>query len=260
MKPRDLLQKPLVEAILEVRWALEPGPDPETKRDPHYKFLLGTLRKSVEQDYPHHEELPAAAAPDQLTPHLVHHRFRVSPGGWPLLQVGPGVFTVNETENYRWTDFEKRVNDGIRQLVASHPKPDALTFEVTMLRYINALTVDPAKVNVLEFLATKMKTYLALPESIFTDNQIGRIPVSMGCQLVFPCNSPNGVLQFRFGTGQRAKQPALIFELWFTSREGHVPKIPEQFREWVRGAHGVLETAFFKLIEGDLEREFSTSV
>ena len=51
--------------------------------------------------------------PDEFTPHIVHHRFRVSPDGWPLLQVGPGVFTVNDTANYRWTEFEKRINDAV---------------------------------------------------------------------------------------------------------------------------------------------------
>lgn len=158
MSRRELPNKPLVEAILELQWALESGTQPEVKRDPYYKFLLGSLLQSVSSEYPHHEELPTASVPDELTPHIVHHRFRVSPNGWPLLQVGPGVFTVNDTVNYRWTDFEKRINNAVPKLVSAYPRPDSLKFEVVMPRYINAISLDVVDVNVLEFLNAKMKT------------------------------------------------------------------------------------------------------
>ena len=85
-----LKNKPLIEAILEVRWNLEPGPAPGTGRDPHYKFLLGKLFETVKTRFPHHEELPAASIPEELTPYAVHHRFRESANGWPLIQVAQG--------------------------------------------------------------------------------------------------------------------------------------------------------------------------
>lgn len=185
--PRKLLNKPLVEAILEVRWTLEAGPAPETKRDPHYKFLLGTLFQTIKSNYPHREELPVASVPEELTPHTVHHRFRAFPDGWPLLQVGPGVFTVNETTNYEWESFERRINEAIPILVAAHPRPEELRFEMLMLRFVNAIPIDFAKVNVLEFLSRKMRTTVSLPDSVFESDTIGRAPIEFSTQFVFPC-------------------------------------------------------------------------
>jgi len=257
VRPRFLKSKPLVEAILEVQWALEPGPEPEIKRDPHYKFLLGTLFESVKNEYPYHEELPAAHVPDELTPHVVHHRFRAKPGGWPLLQVGPGVFTVNETEAYAWENFERWINEAIPKLVTAHPQPDALKFQKVMLRFINAVVLDFAAVNVLQFLAEKMKTRISLPQSIFEAGTVSDHPIEITNQLVFPSTKPPGLLLFKFNSGKRHANPALIFEIWFVSRGQQIPQMPEGFRDWANAAHALIERSFFQLIEGELEKEFS---
>lgn len=164
---------------------------------------------------------------------------------------------MNDTVNYRWTEFEKRINDAVPKLVSAYPKPESLKFEVAMLRYINAVPVDPSRVNVLEFLNSKMKTSLSLPDSIFSDGRIQRNPISLGSHFVFPCESPKGAMQFRFSTGQQKDKLALLFELWFISRGAHVPRIPDGFSAWAEAAHAVIEDSFFKLIEGELEREFS---
>jgi len=257
VQPRVLKNKPLVEAILEVRWALEAGPTPDMKRDPYYKFLLGKLFESVKKEYPHHEELPAAIAPEDLTPFMVHHRFRAKPDGWPLLQVGPGVFTVNETEAYQWVTFERCINDAIPKLVAAHPEPEALKFDTIILRFINAIPLDFARVNVLTFLSEQMRTNCSLPSSIFEGGVVSGSPVEISNQIVFPCTKPRGVLLFKFHSGKKREAPALIFQISFVSRGDHVPTMPTGFNEWAEAAHAIVETSFFQLIAGDLEKEFS---
>ncbi len=259
VRPRLLKNKPLVEAILEVRWALLEGPAPNVKRDPYYKFLLGKLFESIKKEYPHHEELPAAVVPEELTAHVVHHRFRAKPGGWPLLQVGPGVFTVNETDAYVWENFERSINEAIPKLVAAHPQPEALKFDTVMLRFVNAVPLDFGKVNVLRFLSEKMGTTISLPASIFEDEIVSTSPVEISNQLVFPSTKPPGVLLFKFNSGKRYENPALIFEIWFISRGGQVPAMPDAFREWASAAHSIIERSFFQLIAGDLEKEFSAN-
>ena len=76
--------------------------------DPHYRLLLGRLFDRFQKDYPVHEQLPTASLPDDMVGQVVQHRFRVAKDDWPLVQVGPGVFTVNDTQHYTWTDFEQR--------------------------------------------------------------------------------------------------------------------------------------------------------
>lgn len=256
VRPRLLKNKPLVEAILEVRWELEAGHAPEMKRDPYYKFLLGKLFESVKKEYPHHEELPAAVAPEEFTPYVVHHRFRAAPSGWPLLQVGPGVFTVNETEAYEWEKFERWINEAIPKLVAAHPQPEALKFNTLMLRFVNAISFDFAKVNALKFLSEKMGMNFSLPASIFEDGIVGSSPMEISNQLVFSCTKPKGVLLFKFNSGKKHESPALIFQIWLASRGGQVPAMPDGFGEWASAAHAIIERSFFQLIAGDLEKEF----
>lgn len=254
-RPKILKDKPLIEAILEVRWKLEPGPVPGMLRDPHYSLLVGALFEKAKVGFSHHEELPTASVPADMTPHIVQHRFRPAANGWPLLQVGPGVFTVNETQGYTWERFERLINDGIRDLISSHPKPDALQFETLMLRYVNAVRISQQE-NVVRFLAEKMSTTLQLPAAIFADGNVREAPIRLATEFVFPSKKPAGVLQLKFSTGLKEKEPALIFEEWFVSSKGDVPTMPNGFREWAASAHGVVEDAFFRLIEGELEKEF----
>jgi uncharacterized protein (TIGR04255 family) len=256
-RPRVLKNKPLAEAILEVRWLLEPGSEPETRRDPHYKFLLGRLFEKIGKDYPHHEELPPALAPEEITPYMVHHRFRAEPGGWPAVQVGPGVFTVNETSGYQWETFEQRINDAVPKLVEAYPKPDALKFETLMLRFINAVPFDSSNSNALTFLSKRMQTSLSIPTQIFESGAVSIAPREMGIHLGFPCATPPGILRLKFNTGTKNKQPALLFELWFVSQASQLPPMPTGFREWASSAHKMIEDTFFALIEGELEREFA---
>ncbi len=104
MVRHSLKNKPLLEAILEIKWALSPHSENiGNGTDPHYKILLGRMFDKISDTgglYPIHEELPAARIPDEFAGHIVQHRFLVEAGGWPLIQLGPGILTLNETENY----------------------------------------------------------------------------------------------------------------------------------------------------------------
>jgi uncharacterized protein (TIGR04255 family) len=256
-RPRPLKNKPLVEAILEVHWNLTPGPAEGMMRDPNYKFLLGKLFESVKPLFPYHEELPVASVPDELTPFVVHHRFRTAPNGWPLIQVGPGVFTVNETSGYVWESFENILKDALPRLVAAHPKPDDLRFNLLLLRFVNAISLDPTQTNLLGYLAEKMRTFISLPAEIFSQDKLDKNPSRLATEIEFACSGPPGTLVVKLNTGKHNSESALIFELAFSSKDTQVPSMPDGFDAWLSSAHDVIETTFFTLIEGPLEKEFS---
>src|SRR3990170_3561524 len=148
---KGLKNKPLVEAILEVRWQLQ-GALPGPQTDPHYKFLLGRLFDRMLKDYPEHEQLPTANIPDEMVAHVVQHRFRVAANSWPLVQVGPGIFTVNSTADYKWEDFRLRVLAAIEKLYEAHPKVGDLKITNLILRYIDAVDFDYITINAFDFL------------------------------------------------------------------------------------------------------------
>jgi len=256
MPPHELKNKPLVEAIVEIRWKLTSSL-PGEERDPHYKLLLGRLFDRLQGDYPEHEPLPTASIPDELVGHVVQHRFRVAPGEWPLVQVGPGIFTLNETSKYVWPDFQRRAVEAVIKLYDAHPKVADLKIHSLILRYIDAVEFDFSKENVFDFLRKYLKVELRLPPSLFEDTQIDSMPCSSIWQTTFRCQQPRGRVHVGLATGQRNDRPAVLWETTVQSVDTNLPHMPDSFPEWLEGAHRITHDWFFKLIAGELERKFS---
>ena len=253
---RELKYKPLVEAILEVRWMLQ-GTPPGPQVDPHYKLLLGRLFDRMITDYPEHEQLPAANIPDELVGHVVQHRFRVAANSWPLVQIGPGVFTVNSTADYKWLDFRPRVLSATAKLYDAHPKVGDLKITNLILRYIDAVDFDYVGDNVFGFLRDKLKMNISLPESLFISTGGQNKPNKLVCQYSFKCEKPQGLINIRFATGQKSHTPAVVWETAVETTGEDLPEMPKAFEGWLDAAHKITSDWFFKMIEGELERRFS---
>ncbi|NLF08857.1 MAG: TIGR04255 family protein [Pirellulaceae bacterium] len=256
MEHRELKNKPLVEAMLEIRWQLEESDAGEGK-DPHYKLLLGRLFDRLQPDYPEHEQLPTATIPDELVGHVVQHRFRIASNEWPLVQIGPGILTVNETTKYQWHDFQQRIQDVFAKFKDAHPKFTELNFQSLALRYIDAIVFDYSKDNVFDFWRNNLKSDLRLPSSLFSDTGVDELPVHSNLQTTFRCHNPSGVVKLNLATGQQHDNPAIIMDTAVISAGGDLPSLPTEFSAWINSAHEVASDWFFKLIAGDLERRFT---
>jgi len=256
MPGKTLKNKPLIEAILEVKWALT-SPIAGVQTDPHYKILLGRLYDKVREDYPEHEQLPTASMPDEIAGGMVQHRFRHAVNDWPLLQVGPGIFTLNDTHKYTWPDFRCRAIKAITKLFEAYPKPDTLKVINLLLRYIDAVEFDYMKEDIFLFLKDKMKVIALLPNNLFTDNEIQNIPKHFNWQSTFVCRHPPGTVTVRFATGQKEGKPCLLWETMVQSDGSEVPQMPRDFEQWIVSAHNITDDWFFKIIEGELERRFN---
>ena len=260
MPRKDLKKKPLVEAILEVKWALastSPSAPSPVSIDPHYRLLMGRFFERVREDYPFYEALPTASVPDEMVAQMAQHRFRVRENAWPLIQLGPGLLTVNETAGYTWPDFQERCVKAITTLVDAHPAPQHLNVESLLLRYIDAVDFDFATESIFGFLNEKMKIAITLPESLF-DGGADAKPAAFNWQASFPLRVPDGIITLRFATGRgQDKKPLLIWETVVLSKRPKVPRLPDNFPEWLDASHTMTDDWFFKLIEGELERRFS---
>jgi len=257
MARKDLKNKPLVEAILELKWTLPAPSVPGIEGDPHYRLLLGRFSERMQGVYPFHEPLPTAQVPDAMVAQMVQHRFRTSEGGWPLIQVGPGIMTVNETDGYTWNDFKNRCAEAVTNLFEAHPAKQKFAVQDLTLRYIDAVEVDFSRESVFKFLQEKMKTNVSLPEGLFDGGRVNRNPAAFNWQASFPHDDPGGLVTLRFAVGKRRGNPALIWETLVQAARERIPAIPDGFSEWLGKAHDLTDDWFFKLIEGDLERRFS---
>jgi len=258
MNGKILKNKPLVEAIFEFKWNLKTSSEGGNIA-PHYKVLVGQLYDKLVSEYPEHEELPTAKMPDEMLGHVVQHRFRKVKDGWPLVQIGPGILTVNDTTAYTWADFSERCRKTLRLLFDIYPKDtdNPLQTKELLLRYIDSYEFDYARKNVLEFLKAKTKTNISIPDSFFKDKNMGNSPLSVDSRLLYPLTNPKGVFMLRLVTGKKLGKNAVIWETIVQSVSPNIPQIPDKFSEWLESAHNVVHSKFFSLIEGDLEKEFS---
>lgn len=255
MSTKHLKNKPLVEAILEMKWALQGAPNVQV--DPHYKILLGRLFDRLSRDYSKHQPLPAASIPDEMAGYIVQHQFRVEEGDWPLVQVGPGIITLNDTSAYTWEDFGNRAKRVVPVLYSAYPNKESLRLNNLLLRYINAIELDYEKEGIIAFLNEKMGTKLELPKALFNSKTVSEAPIGLNWQATFPLKDPKGVVHIKYATGKKADIPALIFEIAVQTVGDDMPTMPDGFDNWIEKAHQVIEDWFFKLIEGELERRFA---
>ena len=253
---KELKNKPLVEAILEVRWKLKEIP-PNPKIDPHFILLLGRLYDRMLKEYPEYEQLQTAFIPDELIGHVVQHRFRVAANRWPLVQVGPGIFSVNSSADYTWSDFRPRVIAAVEKLYDAHPKVSDLMVSNLILRYIDAVDFDYELYNAFDFLHNKLKLNISLHTKLFDNTRIESKPSSFILQSSFKCEEPKGFVTIRFATGKKNDKSVLVWETTIESAKDDIPDMPKDFEKWIDAAHKITDDWFFKMIEGELERKFS---
>ncbi len=255
MQRKVLKNKPLIEAIFEVKWQLiEQGEG--LRIDPHYKILIGSLYSKFKEEYPYHEMLPTASIPDNMADYVIQHRFRKGKNEWPLIQVGPGILAVNDTEGYIWEDFEKKVMNAVKILFEVYPEREKLEINSLLLRYIDAVEFNFESYNIFDFLSQRMKTGITVYPKLFKDTKVEPLPSSFDWRLSFPSKKPEGTIHLRFTRGKKENTDALIWETMVQSTNNELLPIPEKITDWLNNAHDLTDDWFFKLIEGELERRF----
>lgn len=248
--PSNLPNKPLVEAIVELKWGIE------TEPDHGYPLIVGRLYEKVKEEFPHIEDLPINVIPPDLSVHIVRHRFRKAENTWPLVQVGPGILTLNETAGYDWESFRLRANRVFPLLFDLHPLGKDLRITSLLLRYINGIPIDYLGLNILDELKDKLHISISLPRELMEGLPLQGKPSGLQLQLGIPSANPTGVSVTRFTTGKLKDKPAIIWELQFLSEGGPADNLKNIFNEWLDAAHAIIEHWFFQLSKGKLLEEF----
>lgn len=259
MPSKKLKNAPLVESIFEIRWRLQTSPNaPGMAFDPKYKLLVGRLYDRLVSEYPHHEPLPTAVMPDEMLNYFVQHRFRKSANGWPLVQVGPGIVTLNDTETYDWDNFSARGKQLLQCLSEVYPDESwPLVINTLQLRYIDAIPFDYKASNILDFIGDNLKIKIAFAPHLFSGAPIDLFPAGFDMSYSFPITTPAGIFRLRFTRGQKNGQDALIWETVVQSESDNLLKTqPDDFEVWLKDAHNITHELFFKMIAGTLEESF----
>lgn len=98
-----LPKAPLQEAIFEIRWELDIEPSNNQQLDVGFALAQGKLQEIVKDDFPFYKRKIPHLLPDQALLYQVVNQYWKKPDTWPVIQLGPGIFTVNDTDkNYDW--------------------------------------------------------------------------------------------------------------------------------------------------------------
>lgn len=257
-----LTNKPLVEAIFELRWELQELEQRNiikqdtVKVDRNYKILIGAIYERFKKVYPFHEQLPAATIPDEIAAYMVQHRFRKAEGQWPLIQLGPGIITLNDTESYVWEDFENRISELIEKLFDAYPEPDKLKIDSLQLRYIDAQALDFEKENAIKFLKENMKLKVEIYDTLFNNTGVEQKPSGLDLRFAFMSSKPKGMIHLRFARAKVKNEDALMWETNFITSKEYAPKSKDEIIKWADEAHNLTRDWFFKIIDGELLRRY----
>ncbi len=256
MKKKILENKPLVEAIFEAKWELQ-EPKAGIKIDPHYKLLIGRIYEKVKEEYPFHEQLPTVNMPDEIAGYIVQHRFRKDKDAWPLIQLGPGIITLNDTEGYVWKDFEKRIGYLIEALFEKYlDSENSLKINWLQLRYIDAVEFNYQKNNVFDFLKDNLKVSVNIYENLFKETGVNDLPSDLDLRISYSTKKPEGSIDLRFFRGKGERENALMWETIVRSIGEDAPKNKDKIESWIIDSHNLCDDWFFKMIEGELFRRF----
>lgn len=257
---KNLKNKPLVEAIFEMRWKLKEQSG--MRLDSNYKLLPGRLSDKLRKVYPYYQILPTEIVPEELAGGLVQHQFRKSKNQWPLVQIGPGILTVNDTENYIWKDFRKSIIDAVKAFYEAYPDSSDLIIESLLLRYIDGIEFDFDNKDILQFLKEQMKISITLPPPVFEKGDTKKLS-RLNCVFSFKCDVPESLVTIRLSRGkfnrwnnERSIKEGLLWDTVVDTRYGERLKNISVLSEWLEAAHDITHKWFFKIIEGDLEKRF----
>lgn len=94
---------PLQEAVFELRWDLDVDPETQQELDLGYELAQGKLHQLAGKEFPVRTRRVPAGLPTSALNYKVVHQFWKDDGVFPVVQLGPGLFTVNDTDlNYDW--------------------------------------------------------------------------------------------------------------------------------------------------------------
>ena len=246
-----LAKPPLLEAVFEMRWELAPVPNSQIRRDVSYPLLYGRIYDRFKGEYGIVEDLPSVQAHPDASPYVVRHRMRKEADRWPLVQVGPGIITVNEGKGtYSWERFRDEIVRVFEAFVDFYPASSfPLNILKTELRFINGVEMDGK--DSLGFLENNLHTKVVLDPELMKQSVEGAT-LNVG----FKLEKPVGNALLSVGSGAIDEKPAMIQQMLFQSVAENAPQDFGSLDPWLDEMHRLSKSWFEALFRGELMKQF----
>lgn len=243
--PDKLPRAPLQEVIFQVLW--EVGFDEQGRpTDPGYEFAQGRFEASAVKEFPVYRRTMPENSPVRIYPKPVH-QFWKGEGHWPLVQLGPGILAVNDTErNYRWSGgFRELIASALGWLEASYKRN--LNITQLDLRYIDAVTLPEGEWDVSAFVNRNFRMRL------INDFPVAGAQTNLNVGQTFALKEEKQ-LSFVVSSGTNADgRPAVV---WQIAVIGNQQMSLEQVKRWANEAHEITHDTFIQTITDEFYDSF----
>ncbi len=243
-----LPKAPLQEAIFEMRWLLEPDATGRGLVDTQYEFALGKFQDTLKANFPFHVPKFPSEVMHRMLNYQTMHQFWHGENQWPVVQLGPGIATVNDTDqNYEW---EKTYLPNIdKVLLALKKSYNELNFDSLSLRYLDV-------VRVADYGFTNWRDFVSEHINFQFENQFDTRgdQVSLNFEQTFNLNEL-GFLNLNFSSGQNnRKEDVFIWQIAVT-KQGSVTD--EEVLPWLDEAHECTSALFVEICKKEFYGSFT---
>lgn len=255
---------PLVEVIVEIHWALKPlGSAPNAAIDPYYDLFRESFLENCKAKLPVVERLVPAEIPAEFVSDQPHLRLRPKKAGWPLVQIGPGVMTVNIVPPYAgWAEFKKFIVWAFDLLYASYPMAEKTLQPVKAhLRYIDVFDAKYGLEGFSQFVDAHLGAAKPVRPEVVEEIAESPDKITYTADSRFAIKSPVGsTARIRIAPGQSGGRDAVILELHCDGAMpgGFQPK--DTLLSWYDEAHATLHVLFDKTTSSELKAQFGNVV
>lgn len=244
MGRKKLKRAPLREAMFEINWQ-SPRDATGFPVDKNFDLGLGKFHSAISHAFPVKKRvLPIFPAIDVYARPI--YQFWAGKAVWPVIQFGPGLLTVNETEkNYEWEKtYRPNVEMALNALVKSYEQEP--NFNKVSLKYIDSVDIS-SETDVYQYISANLQTDLVNRFDI-----PGR-SVGININQAFEVDGSVVVLSIQTAVNNSNNSKALM---WITSVEKMGSFKSEDVLTWLDSAHKLTSDLFVQMLNPEFYASF----
>ena len=228
---------PLLEVIFELRWQIKNKSDLLK-----YQYLHGDLYSKVKNKYPYRESLVPPEVPIDVLINNPVHRFRFNKNDYPLIQVGPGLLTLNTVDSkYHWEEFFDWSSQLVKYFLEVFPFNDEL-FSPSLL-YLDFFKFDFKNENVHDFISRYLSIDLK-QRFLKSENN----PNSIDLGFYYEIDLGNLSVTLKKGQNEK-KEEGIVMQTMLHSKSRSA--IQEDILSWLMDAHNFSSKVFKEITKSD---------
>lgn len=211
------------------------------------RYLPGDLYAKIRKDYPHREALVPIDIPVEMMEDRPMYRFRKVERGYPLVQVGPGLLSVNTIDpKYDWKEYLEWIVSVVEDFFSVYELSDDPPLRL-VLRYLDFFPFDFDHDNVFEFLNKNL--HLSIEQDFFPNQSPAKY---LNLTLAYDCEA--GLYQMQVYRGQNQQQEGILMQN-IVSQELAFDQL-EDIESWLEDAHAFTHERFIQMTKGPLYESF----